>query len=47
MNYETLYSIIHQRQNHRLQEWKDFINIVLEKTDIKCFMENNRNEEHK
>lgn len=28
MNYENVFNIIHQRANHKLDEWKEFVNIL-------------------
>lgn len=29
MNYENVFNIIHQRENHKLDEWRDFVKILL------------------
>ncbi len=29
MDYETVFNIINQRSNHKVDEWKDFVNILL------------------
>lgn len=28
MNYENVFSMIHQRENHKLDEWRDFVEIL-------------------
>jgi len=28
MNYENVISMIHQRKNHKLDEWRDFVKIL-------------------
>ena len=30
MNYENAISIIHQRKNHKLDEWREFIDYLLD-----------------
>lgn len=36
MNYENVFNMIHQRRNHKLQEWRDFVEILL---DLPCVRE--------
>lgn len=44
MNYENVVSMIHQRGNHKLDEWRDFINILRDLPYIKPIMEDNTND---
>ena len=40
MNYENVVSIIHQRENHRLDEWVEFVKVLKQLPYIKEIMEN-------
>ena len=40
MNYENVVSIIHQRENHRLDEWVEFVKVLKQLPHIKEIMEN-------
>ena len=39
MNYENVFNIIHQRENHKLDEWRDFVKILLDLPYVKEIME--------
>ena len=39
MDYETLYSIYHQRRNHKLDEWVEFCKWIETFTYMKEFLE--------
>lgn len=38
MNYENVFNIIHQRENHKLDEWRDFVKILLDLPYVKEIM---------
>lgn len=40
MNYENVVSIIPQRENHRLDEWVEFVKVLKQLPYIKEIMEN-------
>lgn len=40
MNYENVFNIIHQRENHKLDEWRDFVKILLDLPYVKEIMDN-------
>ena len=44
LNYENLFSIYHQRKNHKLDEWREFANILRDLPYIKPIMEDNTND---
>ena len=44
LDYETLFSIYHQRKNHKLDEWREFTNILRDLPCIKPIMEGNTND---
>lgn len=44
MNYENVVSMIHQRGNHKLDEWREFTNILCDLPYIKRIMEDNTND---
>lgn len=44
MNYENAVNMIHQRQNHKLGEWREFTNILCDLPYIKRIMEDNTND---
>ena len=39
MNYENVMNIIHQRENHKLDEWRAFVEKLKELPYIKDIME--------
>lgn len=39
MNYENVFNIIHQRENHKLDEWRDFVKILLDLPYVKEIMD--------
>lgn len=39
MNYENVVNMIHQRSNHKLQEWRDFTNVLKELPYVKEIMD--------
>ena len=43
-NYECLLSIYHQRKNHRLTEWKDFCDWILDLPYMKEFVGDTEND---
>ena len=44
MNYENAVNMIHQRENHKLDEWREFTNILCDLPHIKRIMEVNTND---
>lgn len=44
MNYENVVNMIHQREHHKLDEWRDFTNILRDLPYIKPIMEDNTND---
>ena len=44
MNYENAVNMIHQRGNHKLDEWREFTNILCDLPYIKRIMEDNTND---
>lgn len=44
MNYENVVNMIHQRENHKLDEWREFTNILCDLPYIKRIMEDNAND---
>lgn len=38
MNYENVFNIIHQREHHKLDEWKEFVTILKELPYIKALL---------
>ena len=44
LNYENVVSIIKQRENHKLDEWREFTNILCDLPYIKRIMEDNTND---
>lgn len=44
MNYENAVNMIHQRGNHKLDEWREFTNILRDLPCIKPIMEDNTND---
>lgn len=44
MNYENVVSMIHQRGNHKLDEWREFTNILRDLPCIERIMEDNTND---
>ena len=44
MNYENAVNMIHQRQNHKLDEWREFTNILCDLPYINRIMEDNTND---
>lgn len=44
MNYENVVNMIHQRGNHKLDEWREFTNILRDLPCIKPIMEGNTND---
>lgn len=44
MNYENVVNMIHQRENHKLDEWREFTNILCDLPYIKRIMEDNTND---
>lgn len=44
MNYENAVNMIHQRGNHKLDEWREFTNILRDLPCIKPIMEGNAND---
>lgn len=44
MNYENVVNMIHQRENHKLDEWREFTNILRDLPCIKPIMEGNTND---
>ena len=44
MNYENAVNMIHQRENHKLDEWREFTNILCDLPYIKRIMEDNTND---
>jgi len=38
LNYKSLQNIISQRKNHRLEEWQDFINQIIEQVEYPGFL---------
>lgn len=41
MNYENVVNMIHQRGNHKLDEWREFTDILKELPHVKRIMEGN------
>lgn len=39
MNYENVFNMIHQREHHKLDEWKEFVAILKELPYIKELLE--------
>ena len=39
MNYENVINMIHQRSNHKLQEWRDFTDVLRELPYVKEIMD--------
>ena len=44
MNYENVVNMIHQRENHKLGEWREFTDILKELPHVKRIMEVNTND---
>lgn len=44
MNYENIVSMIHQRENHKLDEWREFVNILRGLPYVKQIMGDNTND---
>ena len=44
MNYENAVNMIRQRENHKLDEWREFTNILRGLPYIKQIMEDNTND---
>ena len=44
MNYENVVNMIHQRGNHKLDEWREFTNILRDLPCIERIMEDNTND---
>jgi hypothetical protein len=39
MNYENVFNIIHQRAGHKLDEWREFVNVLKDLPYVKEIME--------